>query len=314
MAKKPKHKKGERWGKKREDKRIWNIVNEEYVVRGEFLLDVALIKSWDKELARMNKNKKGRPFEFPESLIELQAVWNQWIGLREVEGITRQLVEFAQIPDFNDYSTINRRIKKINMSFDLPKQGFCSVSTDGTGMKMHNAGEYRQVKYGYKKKRWIKVIISANPLTKDLIDVEVSMDGEGDSEPEVAMQHMQTLWDFGITVDKFWGDGAFDVIDLFNFLEEHGTESAIPPRDNASKNSNGSMRRAREVFEYDTKIWDEWARDKQYGIRWLGTEGIFSSVKGIFGEDTKAKTIETACLEAKRKFWAYERMKKYAKA
>ena len=56
------------------------------------------------------------------------------------------------------------------------------------------------------------------------------------------------------------------------------------------------------------------ARDKQYGKRWLGTEGIFSSVKGICGEHTHAKTVETACLEAERKFWAYEIMRKYAQS
>ena len=312
MATKPKHKKGERWGKKREDKRDWKEVNEELVVRGEFLLDFEWVRSWNKELEEMNRGKRGAPYEFPNSLIEQQAVWNQWVGVRQVEGITRQLVAVAKLPEFNDYTTINRRVKKIEPCFELPKHGFCSASTDGSGFKMHYAGEYRKMKYGGKKRRWIKVVITANPLTKDLLDLDVSIEGEGDSEPEIAMQHLNLLYSFGIDVDKFWGDGAFDVIDLFNLLEEHGTESAIPPRDDASKNANGSMRRVREVFEYQTKTWSEWTRDKQYGKRWLGTEGIFSAVKGIFGEDTRAKTVETACLEAGRKFWAYERMKKYA--
>jgi len=312
MAKKPKRKKGERWGTKRDDRRDWSAYNEELTVRGEFLLDLEWVKSWNKELKEMNKGKKGKPFEFPESLIELQAVWNQWVGLRGVEGITRKLVEMNKLPKFNDFSTINRRIRKVNTSFQLPKHGFCSVSTDGSGIKMHHAGEYRQIKYGGKKRRWLRVVISANPLTKDLLDMEVSIDGKGKSEPEIAMQHMNNLWSYGITIDKFWGDGAFDVIDLFNLLEEHGTESAIPPRDDASKNANGSMRRAREVFDYQTKEWSEWARDKQYGKRWLGTEGIFSSVKGIFGEHTRAKSVETACLETRRKFWAYEIMRSYA--
>lgn len=314
MAKKPKHVKGKRWGKKRQDKRVWRSYNEELVVRGEFLLDLDWVKSWDKELEEMNQRKKGAPYEFPNSLIELQAVWNQWVGVRQVEGITRQLVAVANLPEFNDYSTINRRIRLIEPNFELPKCGFCSVSNDGSGFKMHNAGEYRKTKYGGKKRRWIKVVISANPLTKELLDVDVDMDGEGDSEPKIAMKHLNNLWSFGIEIDKFWGDGAFDVLELFNLLEQHGTESAIPPRDDASKNANGSMRRVREVFEYQTKTWDEWARDKRYGLRWLGTEGIFSAVKGIFGEHTRAKKVETACLEVKRKFWAYDRMSRYGKA
>jgi hypothetical protein len=283
-------------------------------VRGEFLLDLEWVKSWDKNLQIMNQGKRGHPFEFPEPLIKIQAVWNQWIGVRQVEGLTRKLVETAQLPDFDDYSTINRRVRKIDAVLELPKQGFVSVSCDGTGMKMNQTGEYRYDKYGRKKpKKWLKVTISANPLTKDLLDVEVHVEGEGPSEPEVAIQHLNRLWNLGITVDKFWGDGAFDVVDLFNILEQHSTESAIPPRDNASKNAHGSMRRLREVFEYQTNNWEHWTILKRYGLRWVGTEGEFSAVKRVFGEKTRAKTVENMCLEIKRRFWAYETMRKYAK-
>ena len=295
------------------DKRNWNKYNEELVVRGEFLLDINWMKSWNPELKKMNQGKRGHPFEFPESLIKLQAVLNQWIGVRQVEGVTRQLVAIAKLPEFNDYSTISRRVRNIDTSFQLPKSGFVSVACDGSGMKMNQAGEYKHDKYeGNKKKKWLRVIISANPYTKDLLDIEVNVDGQGPSESETAMMHLKNLWSFGIIIDKFWGDGAFDVLELFNLLEQYGTESAIPPRDDASKNANGSMRRVREVFEYKTKTWDEWAYDKRYGLRWLGTEGIFSAIKRIFGEKTRSKTIPTMCHEIQRRFWAYETIRKYA--
>ena len=313
MATKPKREKGKRWGKNRKDNRDWKKTNEELVVRGEFLLELGWIKSWDKELKTMNEGKRGSPYEFPKSLIELQAVWNQWVSVRGVEGITRKLVEVAGLPNYNDYSTINRRIRKIEPCFELPTSGSCCASSDGTGMRMHNAGEYRHIKYRGKQRRWLKVVITADPNTKDLLKVEVNLDGEGGSESEIAMEHLNELYEKGIDVLKFWGDGAFDVHDLFNLLEQHSTDSAIPPRDDASNNAKGSMRRAREVADYKSKTWDEWAKGKEYGKRWLGTEGIFSSVKGIFGEDTRAKTPKTACLEAERKFWAYEMIRRYAK-
>src|SRR3989338_11515566 len=204
MAKKPKREKGKRWGKKYVDKRTWETYNKELVVRGEFLLDLDWINSWGEELEKMNAGKVGARYQFPNSLINLQAVWNQWVSVRAVEGITRKLVGEARLPDFNDYSTINRRISKVETSFELPKEGFCSASSDGTGMKMHNAGEYRKIKYGGKQRRWIKVVITANPLTKDMLDLEVSMDGEEDSEPEIAMRHLNTLWSNNIVIDKFW--------------------------------------------------------------------------------------------------------------
>ncbi len=308
----------ERWesstGRPYIDNRNWKEYNEELTVRGEFLLDLDWIKSWDKELEEMNRGKRGAPFEFPESLINLQAVWNQWITVRSIEGITRRLVSFSQLPEYNDYSTINRRINKIDTTIILPKQGFVSTACDGTGMKLNSAGEYRYDKYGKgKRKRWLKVVITANPLTKDLLFCDVHIEQEGQaSEPTIAMKHLNILWSLGYTIDKFWGDGAFDVLELFNLLQKHNTESAIPPRENASKNANGSMRRLWETFIYQTNRWCDWAREKEYGKRWLGTEGIFSAIKRIFGEKTKAKSVETAYLEIKRRFWAYETMKKYA--
>ena len=51
-----------------------------FVVRGEFLLPIDMFDSWDEELDKMNEDKKGRPYEFPESFIKIQAVWHQcWL-------------------------------------------------------------------------------------------------------------------------------------------------------------------------------------------------------------------------------------------
>ncbi len=56
----------------------------------------------------------------------------------------------------------------------------------------------------------------------------------------------------------------------------------------------------------------KWAREREYGLRWNGTEGIFSAVKRKFGEKTRSHKIENALSEVKRKFWAYDTMKAYA--
>lgn len=303
-------------GRPFEDDRDWNDYNEELVRHGEFLLDFDWIrKGWHKELEAMNQCKRGAPFRFPHSLVELQAVWHQWIDYREIEGMTRKVAMLAEIPDFNDYTTISRRVNALDLEFALPKQGFVSISTDGTGIKLNNAGQYRVDKYGRKKQRkYIKVTISANPLTKELLDCDVSLEGEGLSEWEVARKHMQWQISQGKTVDKFWGDGSFDVKVLFNFLEEYSIESAINIRNNASDNAKGSMRRAREVALYREKGYTDWSREKQYGKRWLGTEVQISAVKVKFGERVRSRKTENMLKEAKRKFWAYAKIRAYAKA
>lgn len=305
--------KRERWGKKFEDKRDWRIENEKYVVRGEFLLDLDWIKNWDKELAEMNKGKRGAPYEFPESLIEFQAVLSQWIGFRELEGVTHRIWEYTDLPKFNDFSTINRRVNKIQTDFLLPEQGSISVSTDGSGMKMTNRGEYKEKKYGDGKKKYLKVTISADPHKKKLLDIDVSIEGEGDSEPEVAMSHLEELIRQGFDINKFYGDGSFDVHDLFDLLDQYAILSGIKIRKNASldPDGKGSWRRKQEVLKYRKLGYKKWAKDTSYGRRWTGTEGIFSAVKRIFGENIRARKTENMFHEIRRKFWAYDKMQVY---
>ena len=76
----------------------------------------------------------------------------------------------------------------------------------------------------------------------------------------------------------------------------------------------GSWRRRQEVLKYRKKRYKKWAKDEEYGRRWTGTEGIFSAVKGIFGEETRSKNIDHMIHEVKRKFWAYDKMRTYAES
>lgn len=299
-----------RWGKKFVDGRDWIKYNEELVVRGEFYFEFDWVNSWDEELEKMNEGKVGAQYEFPESLIRLQAVWHQWIDYRGIEGVTRMLVEIAKLRDFNDYSTINRRVNKTKIEFDLPQNGSCCVATDSSGMKFENAGEYRARMYGKKQKKYIRVTISADPRRKKMLKCDVSVEGEGGSDSEIAIEHMENLLSQNISIRKFWGDGSFDSLDLFAFLEYNNIEPAVKPRKSAVVSGDDTLR-DKEVLKIK-KGYKKWARERQYGLRWLGTEGIFSAVKRKFGEKTRSHNIENALSEVKRKFWVYDKMKQYA--
>ena len=182
-----------RWGKQFIDMRDWKAYNESLVIRGEFYLDLDFVVNWKAELEEMNRNKPGARYIFPESLIQLQAVWRQFADYRGIEGMTRKLVSFGLIPAVNDYSTIARRINKLEISFSMPEGGKCFVSCDGTGMKFENAGEYRERMYGKKRRKYLKVVITADPKTKKLLDIDASIEGEGISEADTAIKHMKGL-------------------------------------------------------------------------------------------------------------------------
>lgn len=305
--------KQKRWGKKVFYVRDWRKVNETYVKRATFYLDFDWVKGWNAELVEINLGKRGAPFQFPNSLIKLQAVWLNFFSYRGAEGITMKFVEFGFLPKFNDYSTIQRRVIDLSLEIPKPKSKEISISTDGSGVKMNMSGEYFDEKYGKgSRKKFIKVVITTEPYDKDLFKVEVSLEGEGDSEPDTAQKHMSELINKGYKIKEFFGDGSFDKNELFDFCDQYAIDTKIKIRENANPEETESWKRKVEAKKYLKMGYKKWAKEKKYGRRWTGTEGIFSAVKKIYGERVKAHRIDNMCLEAKRKFWAYQLVKRYA--
>lgn len=304
-----------RWGKKKKYPRNWHNYNEELIRRGTFYLEFEWAKSWKRELHEMNEGKVGRPYEFPESLIKLQAVWLHFTDLRGVVGITRKVVEIGQIPDYNCFSTVCRRVNLMSLKLKLPKDKDIYCATDMTGVKMNMSGEYFEKMYGDGKKKFIKVTLTGNPYTKDLYEVDVAIEGEELSEPDVAMTHMAELEAQGYNILGFWGDGKYGTHELFDFLDYYNIPSAVKIREDAViDQGGGSVRRNIEVSRLKYLGYERWAKKTSYGVRWTGTEGIISAVKRKFGEIVRARKEENMLRAAKRKFWAYETIRKYAKA
>jgi len=302
-----------RWGSTKKYKRNWHEYNEELIRRGTFYLDFEWAKSWKKELRVMNEGKVGRPYEFPHSLIKLQSIWLHFTDLRGVVGITRKVVEFGKIADYNCFSTVNRRVNMMSLKLKLPKDKDIYCSTDMTGVKLNMSGEYFFEKYGDGKKKFIKVTLTGNPYTKDLYEVDVAIEGEELSELDVAMTHMAELDALEYNILKFWGDGSYDVHELFDFLDHYNIKAAVKIAQNAIVDPGGSVRRNIEVIKFQNLGYEKWSEETQYGMRWTGTEGIISAVKRKFGERVRAKKEENMLREAKRKFWAYEIIRNYAK-
>lgn len=304
--------KTKRWGDSYFDRRNWPVCNERLVKRGEFFLDVNFVNEWGKELNTMNLRKRGAPYLFPKSLIELQAVWHaKSIPLRMIEGITRKLAEFGKVPDYNDYTTANRRINKLACQLIVPAGNNLTLFSDGTGLQVVESGEYLREKYGKKNRRWVQVIILGDPESKEPVSFEVNLIQS--SELDSAKRQLAELKNRHMSIDYFGGDGSYDEIALWNWLVYNRIEPIIKPDKNAIVPS-GSRERDKNVKERNDLGYDLWAREHGYGHRWTATEGIFSAVKRIFGEQIHARSEKGMIQEAKVKFWAYQRMKRYGEA
>jgi hypothetical protein len=304
--------KTKRWGNTFIDRRNWPIYNEQLVKRGEYFLDFDFVMNWNEELIKMNKKKIGAPYLFPNSFIELQAVWHaKKIPYRMIEGISRDLEKIGCIPLHNNYSTTDRRVNKLSCQLVLPSSNYLTLFTDGSGFHVVEGGEYLREKYGKKNRRWIQVVILGSPDSKEPVSYEVNI--IQDSETESAKRQVEDLIYADVQIDKFGGDGAFDKIALWNWLESQGIEPIIKPDKNAIIPS-GNRCRDNNVDERNKLGYTLWAREHGYGHRWPATEGIFSAVKRIFGEEIHAKTEIGMIQDAKIKFWAYQKIKRYGEA
>lgn len=301
-----------RWGKKFEDNRDWREYNKQLVKRGEYFLDLGWVESWDKELEAMNENKVGQPYVFPNSLIKLQGFWHaKSFSYRMIKGITRELCSISKLPAYNDYSTVNRRINRLDLKLDLPEDNNLIVFSDGSGMQAIAGGEYLREKYGKKNRRWVQIIILGNPVTKEPVSFEVNIIPQ--SEADSTKNQLENLCDKGVKITAVGGDGALDDMELWNWIETKKLKPIIKPDKNAREDSENELRN-KVVKERNKNGYKKWARKNKYGFRWPATEGIFSAIKRLFGEQLAAKSELGLTHEAAIKIWTYQKLKRYGAA
>ena len=288
--------------KKYRDKRNWKEYNQKLVKRGEFYINPQFLETWNKETKQMNAGKVGQPYFYPKSEIEFLAVLHaKNFDYRALEGIIQSISNNHryQFPVIS-YSQICRRINTLKVDFECVKENLL-VAIDGSGEKVSNRGEWMRQKWKVRR-GWIKVVIMG---TTDGKIVDIRVGNENLDERKVARGMIRKNHK---KIDKTIMDGLHDCRDTFNLCEKYGIETAIKIRKNASKKAKGSPRRKKEVIEYKKLGYDEWSKEKEYGLRWPASEGIFSSDKRIFGESVRATKKRNMYKEVRMKFWAYNKL------
>ena len=308
---KPKESKG-RWGKKFVDKRDFRVYSEQLVKRGEYLLSCDFVEGWGDELALMNVGKPGAPYLFPNSLIKLQSIWHaKHIPYRMIEGMTRDLSKIGQLPEYNDYSTVNRRVNRLTFALELPEGDNITVFSDGTSMQVVSGGEYMREKYGKKNRRWVQIVILGDAKTYEPVSYEVHIIQE--SEAKSTGRQLAELLENGVQIAAAGGDGAMDAKPLYDFCANHRIMPIFKPDANARTDTDSELRN-KVVKERDQLGYKGWAKKNKYGLRWPATEGIFSAMKRMFGEQLAAASEPGMLQEVSCKLWAYQRLKRHGES
>jgi len=258
------------------------------VKRGEILLDLSILDEWSSELERMNAGKEGGQYAYPELFIRLLGYTRVLFHLpyRQTEGFLRALRRFDSRIQVPDYSTIDRRVNKLDVKLD--KEGYGDdivIAVDASGIKVSNRGDW--IRHKWKVKRgYLKIHIAVDTKSKKITSMNVTSEKVSDSKL------LKKLVDETIQkakVNKVLADGAYDSKKNFRYLTEKKIEPVIKVRKNTSSKAGGCIPRKLVAQEY-LRNPEAWKRNHGYGQRWM-VESTFSSLKRTFGEYVSARKL-----------------------
>ena len=123
----------------------WPAYNQPLVRRGELLLAFDVIDNWEAELKEMNKDKVGELFHYPNTFLLLLGYAKVYFHLPYIQtkGITQGHAK-GKVPSIPHYTTINRRINKLNIKVEdtvteeSSKDDYIIIAIDSTGIKITN--------------------------------------------------------------------------------------------------------------------------------------------------------------------------------
>ncbi len=152
----------------------WPRYNKSMVRRGEVVLDFDVIKNWDNELDKINEGKEGASYRYPNSFVQLLGYMRAYFHLpyRQTEGVVRAHAG-KEIPSIPDYSTINRRVNKLNIKINEKIGNDIIIALDSTGIKIANRGEWIRHKWNVRK-GYLKIHVAVDINKKKIVSLDVT--------------------------------------------------------------------------------------------------------------------------------------------
>jgi Transposase DDE domain len=287
----------------------WHKYNESLVRRGEIVLDFDVINNWHNELNGMNQGKEGAAYRYPDSFVQLLGYMRVYFHLpyRQTEGVV--IAHAAnKVPAVPDYSTINRRINKLDIKLNNRIGNDIVIVLDSTGIKVTNRGEWLPHKWNIRK-GYLKIHVAVDIKKKKIVSLEVTSEEVHDGSK------LRILVDKAIEnndVKRVIADGAYDSNENFRYLYDNDIEAAIRVRKNSSSSSLSGSRGDRAYSPRNLVVLKQlknnkrWKHGINYGCRWMA-ETVFSSIKRMFGEYVSARKYPNMVKEILLKASLYNR-------
>lgn len=262
----------------------WYSYNESLVRRGQVLLDFDVIDGWDDELSQMNHGKIGEPYDYPDSFMQLIGYMRVYFHLpyRQAEGVVIAHAS-TKVPCIPDYSTISRRINRLDLKINEGLGNDIVIALDSTGIKVANRGEWMRHKW-HVRKGYLKIHVAVDIKNKKIISLEVTSEEVHDSK---MLRKLVDSASENNHVKSVLADGMYDSNNNFRYLSKNHIKPGIKTRSNSKVKSTNCHARNMSVVNQQANF-KRWKRSVSYGYRWMA-ETAFSSIKRMFGEHVTAR-------------------------
>jgi transposase len=244
----------------------------------------------------MNKNKKGKPFVFPNSFILVIGYirYSFHLPYRQTEGIINATGK--NLPaDPPSYGHICKRINKLNVDIndhdrkDDDDDEYIIIAADSTGIKVTNRGQWMDEKWHVQRKGYLKVHVAVNIKTKEILALEVTNEKVHDGMMLTKLVN-HVLDKHAPKIESILADGAHDTNRNFRYLEENEITPGIKVRKNSIISIRNNRLRNMEA-RLQAKDLLKCKMKRKYGNRRIA-ETAFSTIKRMFGEYVSAIRFE----------------------
>ena len=277
-----------------------------------YLMEMGWLDTLEADLASMNSDKLGRPFEFTDKAIgwanRVRIVFK--IGYRLARGMLNHFLRGLGLSGISltQFYDRCRRISAVGGADGrVLASGSCdvdvseapiSVAVDSTGMSLNKYGGWRCHHWNLKSVTgWIKLHAAADPDTNRILAYAVTDESCGDVN--ILGPLVEDVTSAGHRVGKILADAAYDKKDYWNEYTARGIDVAINIKSSQlNRNvpdrpsrivSHGSAARGREMRRILEIGRDGWKKEKGYGRRWK-VECTFSDAKRLFGDVLRSRT------------------------
>lgn len=279
-------------------RRDWKHYNRSLVNRGNinFWVSSQVLEGWEAK----KEKKNGHPFVYGDEWIKSICYirFKFHLSLRETEGFFLSLMTLmAGLFKVPCYTQICRRMKTLALPKELVnKKHVTDIVIDSTGLKVYGPGEWRNKKYGGKR-RWKKLHLAMEPKSGKLILSEITDEYVHDTK-----YLGESLSRANRRNGKVLFDGIADSKRCYEIARMHGKHLLTPPKKGAVLRKESGYEERNDMIKIirglggDTLAKSIWSKLVGYNKRVL-VESMVSRWKRLFGGSLKSTCNKRRMIE-----------------